>query len=115
MLFVHLYFVKIFGCAIVEHEIPIDIDPFRRALREGIAHPNVWISIGLNTGLPTGRTDLELQRERLRGPAVFATWFHVVANTAVNIMYAKLGQNRQGLARAWHPSKNSKNMALARL
>jgi hypothetical protein len=115
MLFVHLYFVKIFGCAIVEHEIPIDIEPFRRALQEGIAHPKVWISIGINTGLPTGRTDLELVRETRGGSAVFATWFYVVADIAVNIMYADPGQDRQGLVRAWHPSKVSKNLALARL
>ena len=44
MLDVHLFFVKWFGCRIVEDQMPIDVGPFALSLRERTAHPNVYLS-----------------------------------------------------------------------
>ena len=37
MLDVHLFFLKLFGCLIVEHSIPMDIAPFSEAILHGTA------------------------------------------------------------------------------
>src|SRR5205823_5717191 len=46
MLSVHLYFLKLFGCQIVEGSIPIDIESFARAIRDGKAHHDVYLGFG---------------------------------------------------------------------
>ncbi|MDO9475141.1 MAG: hypothetical protein Q7L07_00420 [Pseudohongiella sp.] len=110
MLNVHLYFVKIFGCAIQEQEIPIDIGPFQQAILKGVAHPNLQIAIGVNKSMATGNSDLELAS--LNGKPAFATWFYVAGSIAVNVMYAEPNERRQGLIGSWHPSTISKRLAL---
>lgn len=110
MLNVHLYFVKLFGCAIKEQGIPIDIGPFQQSILTGIAHPKVRIAIGVNKSMTTGSSDLELAS--LNGKPAFATWFYVTGCIAVNIMYAEPTERRQGLIGAWHPSTISKRIAL---
>lgn len=111
MLNVHLYFVKLFGCAIKEFNIPLDIAPFQQAILNGEAHPKVKIAVGANGSMATGSSDLQLVRS-FNGKSVFATWFYVVGNIAVNIMYAEPTEQRLGLVGAWHPSTISKRLTL---
>ena len=106
MLNVHLYFVKLFGCHIVESKIPINISTFSNAILNNKAHPCVYLKFGYcNTG-PFGRhvgmSDIETA-QTVDGKCAFATWFYEVANLAVNVMYAEDSENRQGLINAWHP------------
>jgi hypothetical protein len=110
MLHVHLYFVKLFGCAIQEFNVPIDLQPFQTAILQGVAHPKVRIAIGVNGSMVTGSSDLHLAS--LNGKAAFATWFYVTGKIAVNIMYAEPGERRQGLIGSWHPHSVSKRLAL---
>jgi len=111
MLNIHLYFVKLFGCAIKEFSIPIDITPFQQAILDGKAHPKVKIAVGTNGSMTTGSSDLRFARN-LEGKLVFATWFYVVGDIAVNIMYAEPTEQRLGLVGAWHPSTISKKLTL---
>jgi hypothetical protein len=46
-----LYFVKLFSCRIVEHNVPIDVAPFANALREKRALESVYIALAV---LPAG-------------------------------------------------------------
>lgn len=110
MLHVHLYFVKLFGCAIKELAIPIDIGPFQKALLSGTAHPKIQISIGVNGSMATGSSDLEMAS--LNGKPAFATWFYVVGSIAANVMYSESTERRQGLVDSWHPSTISKKVVL---
>lgn len=102
---VHLYFVKIFGCQIAEHEIPIDIELFSEALLNGKPHPNIYLAIcpQIDKGLKSiGRS--AITTEKLGDRIVFAVWFYILDKFTVRVMYAEPGERRHGLIDAWHPS-----------
>jgi len=110
MLNVHLYFAKLFGCAIKEFDIPIELTQFQRSILQGEAHPNLYISCGLSEGMITGNTDI--QTASLKGKIAFATWFYVVGSLAVNVMYALPSEKRHGIDKAWHPDSITKKLRL---
>ncbi len=113
MLCVHLYFVKLFGCLIVEENIPINIDRFRMALLQEKSHKLVFIALWGGTDLGTGNSDVEIDLQD--GECVFATWFYSIDDLTVNIMYAEAGQRRKGLREAWHPDSMSKKIKVVGL
>jgi hypothetical protein len=102
MLDVHLYFVKLFGCAIIELEVPIDIRPFSEAILQKIPHPNVFLAFGSSLNMGTGMTNIETAN--LNSQCVYATWFYIVEPIAVNVIYSEPSEKREGLVHAWHPS-----------
>lgn len=106
MLYVHLFFVKLFGCAIVEHGIPIDIGPFAEAILQQILHPKVFLAFGSSLNMGTGLTNMETAN--INGRCVYATWFYIVEPVAVNVIYAEPSEKREGLVHAWNPSTISK-------
>lgn len=107
---VHLYFVKLFGCLILDGGVPIDIEPFRKALLEAKPHPNLHIAFWYQPDLASGYTDLETESDNER--VIFATWMYLVMPIAVNVMFAEPGQHRLGLVGSWHPSVFSKRVQL---
>lgn len=111
MLNVHLFFVKCFGCAIKEFNVPIDIQGFSESILNMSAHPKVHITFGASNGAPTGRTNLETANIGER--CMFATWFYIVGKVAVNVMYAEPQEKRKGLKNSWHPTTVTKRLKLA--
>lgn len=62
MIYVHLYFLKLFGCMLCEakangHDVPIDVAPFSDAIISGRPHPEVHLQFGKCDGT-VGRTNL---------------------------------------------------------
>jgi len=116
LLDVHLYFVKLFGCRIIENNIPIDINGFSKALQNRIAHPDIYISIGNRPGVINhkyaGVTPIESVNEGDR--SVFATWLYMIDNIAVNILYSTVPGNEIALHNTWHPSMSSKILKLTK-
>ncbi len=111
----HLYFVKIFGCQIVEGDIPIDIASFAKAIIEGRPHPHLYLAFGHISNLPVavaGGSDVHA--DLLNGQVVFASWIYQVGDLCVNVMYAVPGENRQGLRVAWHPHAGSKQLLFSK-
>jgi len=103
MLNVHLYFVKVFGCLILEGKIPIDIAPFSEAILQERPHPNVYLAFGPT---PAPRAERmaggsDVHTAMLKDKCAFATWFYEVGNLSVNVMYAIEGEKRDGLLKAW--------------
>ncbi len=117
MLRVHLFFVKLFGCAIAEHNVPIDLDSFAKALLSGTPHPNVYIAISPHVDRPgmksVGYSDL--QTAQLNGRVAFGVWMYVLDGFSVRVMYAlPTERRRDGLVRAWHPSTVRKCIRVAK-
>jgi hypothetical protein len=114
MLNVHLYFLKVFGCQILEGNIQIDTAPFADAILKGEPHPNVYLAFGpAPSGLPlriSGSSDVDVAM--LDGLCAFATWFYHVGNLWVNVMYAIDGERRDGLTHAWNPRFGSKRILM---
>ncbi len=114
MLNIHLYFLKLFGCQIVEGGIPIEIEPFARAILDGKPHDHVYIGFGPTpSGGPAkiaGGSDVHVAM--LGGKCAFATWFYEVGNLTVNLIYALPGEQREGLVDAWHPRLGCKRIKM---
>jgi len=114
MRYVHLYFLKVFGCQIVEGKIPIDTAPFAQAILNEEPHKGVYLAFGpAPSGVPTtiaGSSDVDVAM--LNDSCAFATWFYHVGNLWVNLMYAIDGEKREGLVDAWHPRFGSKRIRM---
>ena len=114
MLGVHLFFLKLFGCLIVEHSIPLDVGLFSQSILREEPHPNVWLAFW--TGLHhlsikhVGCSQVEVAK--LGGRIAYATWFYVVDRLAVNVIYAEPNECRKGLVHAWHPLTVSKRVRI---
>ena len=114
ILFVHLYFVKIFGCQVVEHSIPIDIITFSNSLLNQISHPDIYIKIGsIDYGVKHKHAGLTpVQALNKNGKTVFATWFYSVGSLMVNIIYNIIPDNDKVLRDSWQPGAVSKVIRL---
>ena len=114
MVFVHLFFVKLFGCHIATGDLPIDLREFSDALKSGKPHPCVYLRFGKFAGmqiLGTLRVDVDLDSD---GSCLFASWFYESGAFAVNLMFAVDGQRREGLVGAWHPRYGTSKLTVSR-
>jgi len=108
MLHVHLYFVKLFGCAVVAHNIPVEIGPFSDAIMYGRPHEKIYLSFWFGKRLGTGYSNLETAN--IAGRCVYATWFYIIGSVAVNVIYAEPTEKRKGMVNAWHPKSITKRL-----
>jgi hypothetical protein len=117
MLLVHLFFVKLFLGMIIDGDVPIRPDRFRAVLREGKAHPNVYLKFGLLNGYAgkpvAGASDLWIAPLKADGLTPYATWIYEPGSgVAVMVMYAQSGERREGLVGAWKPSLPTTRLAI---
>lgn len=106
---VHLYFVKLFGCHIVDSDIPIEISSFSKSIMNETIHPYLHLSFGEfneNDSKIIGYTS-QIECLEKSNIVAFATWFYQVGHLAVNVIYAITGEERLGLKNSWNPSRNS--------
>ena len=116
MLQMHLYFTKLFGCLLVEGNIPIDVAPIAKALTEGRSHPHIYLAFGYFS-LPVvaaGGSDVDTYIDQLNGQVAFASWLYHVSDLAVKVMYARPGEQHEGLKAAWHPHMGAKRLSFSR-
>ena len=117
MLNVHLYFLKIFGCLIIEHEIPTPIRPFSEAILNISEHSQVYIGIGF---LPKLRSKNIVQispvntvfnnEEQLLH---FASWQYIVKEAFVDVSFAHKPEYTRILRNIWQPSGVTKILKLS--
>lgn len=86
--------------------IPIKIEDFADSILKGLPHPKVWIAFWAGFGHPKIKIAHrgEVNTVQIGESVVYASWFYVVDDLGVNIMYAEPGERRKGLIYAWHPS-----------
>jgi hypothetical protein len=105
MLYVHLFFLKLFGCQIAEHKIPIDLKSFSEAILQNKAHPYVRLAIlppvikGMNS---IGASDVTATKNG--GEIICAVWYYFLDRFTIRIEYAKHEGFRKGFANSWHPT-----------
>lgn len=106
MLAVHLYFVKLFGCLIAEHSIPLDLSTFSDAILRELPHPKVHLAFWAGLGDPSRKNVARshVQTASLGGKIVYAGWFYGVDPVSVNVIYSEASEHRKGLVHSWHPA-----------
>jgi hypothetical protein len=104
MRFVHLYFVKVLGCLIVEakDQAPIDIVPFSKAIMKGDTPRSVFAV------LLRRRLGRHFDSIRLESGHVFAVLTCRIKHVTVNIFYAQEGGGWENLGKTWHPRFGTK-------
>lgn len=109
LLYVHLYFVKLFGMHVIGDAIPIELNAFANALRMGKPHPNVYLRFGRSKsslGVPfVGMSDMETVQKD--GVIIRASWLYFVDQLIVYIAYSQNTLQSQGIKAAWHPKFNT--------
>ena len=112
MLFIHLYFVKLFGCHIEAFGMSLDIKGFSSAILNNSAHPNVYLKFVVNEDKLVGSSDVWLSVPLTDGLSSFATWYYWLDKLGVNVMFALASERRQGLHGAWHPRCGTNRLAI---
>jgi len=117
LLNVHLFFLKLFGCMVVEHAVPIDVKEFSHCLQTQTPHPRVYLAFGQTPGESKKKlaaiTPIQAVNDH-RDRTIFATWLYIVGNVSVNVIYNEVAGNNNVLSRTWHPSNASKIIRLKR-
>lgn len=108
MLDVHLYFLKLFGCLIVEYSVPLNIQEFANAILGRRAHPRVHIAFSAVEERDRVAGMSQVHAESLQGTVAFATWSYFLGSLHVTIMYATPEERRFGLIDSWHPATVTK-------
>lgn len=110
MLYVHLYFVKLFGCRIVESGASIDTSALSQALLHQKANNDIFIAFGPRPGKVAhkyaGLTTIHSMD--IDGVSAFATWVYTIDNLAVNVIYAPKYKPAGVMKNTWHPDKPNK-------
>jgi len=113
---VHLYFLKLFGCKIVEDKEPIDLTGFSEALRTAQPHPEVSILIADGTNDTQGflayDSGVYIMRNQ-QGEIHGAIWLYLIHPIAIKVGYIKAGQPLYLPGHPWHPSKPGKIVKLS--
>lgn len=110
VLAVHLYFVKLFGCRIVENSIPIDTDSFSESILKEKPNPLIFIHFkkGLVPKLKTvGLSNIQASNDET-GTIVGAVWTYIVDNLFVDISYSRTPARTEYLKNSFHPQWKNK-------
>lgn len=113
----HLYFTKLFGCLVVESNIPIDVAPFAKALTEGHPHPHIYLAFGYLPLAVAAAGGSDVDTYQLNGQVALASWLYHVGNLAVKVMYALPSEQYEGSKRlkgAWHPRMGAEHLSFSR-
>ena len=114
LLGVHLYFIKLFGCLILDGKVPIDTQSLAKAILNNVAHPHVYLAF-----LAVTRRRLQkqaivtpIETISINGNLSSAQWFYFVGRVGIHIVYAPEIHVRSEKVHLWHPSFTTKRLTL---
>ena len=111
---VQLYFAKIFGCLIVEHNIPIDLRTFSTAIITESAHPHLYLSFILRPEA-ANRKDAAItpiQAVMRNDVPVFASWYYRLGGLIVDVVYSIDSEFMNIVKNYFHPHISKKLVRL---
>jgi len=117
MLNVHFYFLKVFGCIIQEHDVPIPIGPFSEAIMNTKAHKEVYMAFGYRAK-PRHKniiTITPIESITQSGKVYFASWQYRVGDVFVDIIYSVDKKYMRVVREYWHPKNTQKILRLSEL
>jgi hypothetical protein len=106
LLNVHLYFVKILGCKLMEDSIELELGSLAEALVKGAGHPAIWLNVadspfdeGEAIAFQSDVFTMRNERRELDG----LTWLYLVHPVAVKVSYIKPGARLHVPGHQWNP------------
>jgi hypothetical protein len=108
----HLFFVKAFGCKIVEGQAPIDIKSFSQGLLRCIPHPNVYIAMLPAVDMHGAVLTNSQIDVRADSSGIFAAvWYYLLDDVALRVCWFRSEAERRGY---WHPKTVGKCLQITR-
>lgn len=101
---VHLFFVKLFGCRIVESDMPVDIASFSESIMYSKPNPFVFLVFkkAIGSKLQTAALS-QIHMEKSGDRVNVAGWIYTVGDLNVEILYNPNGATNQFLKKSFHP------------
>jgi hypothetical protein len=101
------FFLKSFGCKVIESALPIDLTRLSSALLSGTAHPEIVLQIA-DCNVSRGsfvayETEIHTMREKATGELHGATWTYMIHPVAVKVSYIKAGAPLHTTGWEWGP------------
>lgn len=107
MMDLHLYAVKLMGCAAAVFDLNLDMAGMADAMKRRKAYPWVFLGVGNRTWVTelnfAGPSDLCSIQDEATGRCVYAVFFLVVGGWEFQFVYAAPGQIREGMRDCWNP------------
>ena len=109
-----LYFAKLYGCIIAEHNVPINLKSFSDAIISNSAHDNLYLSFILRPDVARRRTAsiTEINAVCKNDVPVFANWYYRVGGIIVDVIYCDERRFMSTVRNYFHPNNGSKIMRL---
>jgi hypothetical protein len=105
MLDVHLFFVKMFGCIIAEHDIPINLSTFSNSLLNRVAHPHVRLGFGILSSWNKNKAFITpVNAVNVKNVVEFASWYYMVRKVFIDVVYSTQEKYIQVASDTWHPN-----------
>jgi len=116
LLNVHLFFAKLFGCRIAEHNINIDISLFSNAILNNVALDELFLMFCETPTFNTKYADLsEIQCVNYNNSPVWAEWLYTVGHLSIKVIYSSNIHRLGRKGKAWHPSSQGKIISIYKL
>ena len=114
LLGVHLYFLKMFGCLILDSEVPLDTKPLAESILTGEPHPDIYLCFLAVTSkkLQDQAMVTPVQTININGNLIGAQWFYFVGRVGVHITYAPHIHLNSDRVHLWHPRFTTKTLTL---
>ena len=113
MLNVHLFFVKMVGCIIAEHDIPIDLSVFSNSLRNRVPHSHVRLRFGILLNWNKNKAFITpVNAVNANEIVEFANWYYMVRKVFVDVVEFSRTKYLQVANDTRHPSMKGKFLYL---
>ena len=108
----HLYFVKLFGCRIVENNIKINTASFSEALINNTIHRNVFIAFHREPSDIDYAEVTKIDVQYINGEVPSAFWHYYIGDFLIRILYlAKPGKARLKYG-SWNPVDLKRSLSI---
>ena len=115
---IQLFFVKLFGCRVAEHEIPINLSGFSASLINSESNKDIFLVFG--------ETPVNLKAKKYicltpvhcldnKKESLGAIWIYTIGDVSIKVMYSPIVKKGNALGNAWHPFNKSKIMKLGKI
>lgn len=114
LLGVHLYFIKLFGCLILDGKIPIDTRSLAQAILDNAPHPHVYLAFLAVTSqkLQQHAFVTPIETMSINDKLSCAQWFYFVGQIGVHVIYAPEIDIHSDKVHLWHPAHATKKLVI---
>lgn len=103
----HLYFVKLFGCRIIDENIPIDIKKFSQAIQNNSPLEHFYLTFNYRSVNEKFVGVSEIHAKDYSGSLEMATWYYTLGELDVQITWFK-SKPLRNVPKAWNPNNRGK-------